>query len=327
MSSFCKDYDFELENIASRIAALNIKRVLIQLPEGLQRCIPEIVSRLRELINRNLEIIVSLNPSFGACLVDEGAAKEVGAELILHFGHLEYPLYRPRLATLFIPVEYKASELDRLLDLLKPLCSNASSRLCLATTAQHIELVKELVARLANSCNIEFRGVVLGCIPIDPRECDKVIVIAGGSFHCIAQALYTPNKEVLCLDPYTYRLWNPRKDVNRILRVRYWKIMRARNARRWLIIDGFYGQSRPNIIRNLVEMLQKKGYSYTIAKVLRLDEAVLRNLGAEQYDAIVVVSCPRIAIDDLTHFEVPVLTPGEAIMILGEELEVYRYPW
>ena len=299
MNSFCRDYDFELENIAHRISALNVKRILIQLPEGLQRCAPEIVSRLHELTGRDLEIVISLNPSFGACLVDEGAAKEVRAELILHFGHLEYPLYKPRITTLFVPAEYRASEINKLYDLIKPLCNSTSSRLCLATTAQHIGLVKNLVAQLANSCNTEFRGIVLGCIPIDPRECDKVIIVAGGSFHCMAQALYTPNKDVLCLDPYTYNLWNPRKDVDRILRVRYWKIVKAHNARRWLIIDGFYGQSRPDIVRNLIEKLRKKGYSYTVAKVLRLDDAVLRNLGAEQYDAIVVVSCPRIPIDDL----------------------------
>jgi len=327
MSSFCEDYDFELKRVANIVKALRAKRIIIQLPEGLQRCVEMIVSELQRYVESDIDIVVTLNPSFGACLIDEYTADSIGANLIVHFGHLEYPYYKPRKKTVFIPVEYRGVDRDKILNMLMNLCINQTGRVCLITTAQHIRLVNNIVPTLARRCNVEFKGIVLGCKPVDVRDCKRTVVIAGGRFHCVTQALYAISSDVLCLDPYTYNLWNPRKEAERILRVRYWKIHSARNAKKWLLIDGVYGQSRPEILRRIVELLRNKGYSYIVAKVLRLDESVLRNIGVENFDVIVILSCPRIAIDDLAHIEVPILTPGEALMLLEEKLEEYRYPW
>jgi len=327
MSSFCEDYDFELKRVASIITATKARRILIQLPEGLQRCVDMVVSELRKYVEDDTSILVSLNPSYGACLVDEYTADSVKADLIIHFGHLEYPYYKPRKRTVFIPVEYRGTNRDKILNMVMNLCTSQTNKVCLVTTAQHIKLVNDIVLNLARHCNVEFQGTVLGCKPVDTRGCEKTVVIAGGKFHCITQALYAINNDVLCLDPYTYSLWNPKKDVARILRVRYWKMYSAKDAKKWLLIDGMYGQSRPEVLHRIAELLRKQGRSYVVAKVLRLDEHVLQNIGIENFDAVVVLSCPRIAIDDLEHIEVPVLTPGEALMLLEGKLEEYRYPW
>ena len=327
MPSFCEDYDFELKRVANIVTALKARKILIQLPEGLQRCVEMIVSELRRYVENDTNILISLNPSYGACLVDEYTADSVGADLIIHFGHLEYPYYKPQKKTVFIPVEYRGVDQGKILSILMNLCTSHTERICLVTTAQHIKLVSNIILSLAKHCNIEFRGIVLGCKPVDIRDCEKTIVIAGGRFHCITQALYAIDSDVLCLDPYTYNLWNPRKDVERILRVRYWKVYSASNAKKWLLVDGTYGQSRPEVLHRIIKLLRSKGYSYIVAKVLRLDEQVLRNIGVENFDTVVILSCPRIAIDDLAHIEVPVLTPGEALMLLEGRLEEYRYPW
>ncbi|HID80466.1 MAG TPA: diphthamide biosynthesis enzyme Dph2 [Ignisphaera sp.] len=327
MSPFCEDYDFELEHVASVITATGAKRILIQLPEGLQKCSEVVVSELRKHAGSDVDIFVSLNPSYGACLVDEYTADSIGADLIVHFGHLEYPYYKPRKRTIFIPVEYRGADRDKILNVLMSVCADEAGKVCLVTTAQHIKLVNEVVHALAKHCSIEFRDTILGCKPANTWGCGKTVVIAGGKFHCITQALYAINDDVLCLDPYTYNLWNPKKDAERILRVRYWKMYNARDARKWLLIDGMYGQSRPEVLHRITELLRNQDRNYVVAKVLRLDEYVLRNIGIENFDAIVVLSCPRIAIDDLEHIEVPVLTPGEALMLLEGKLEEYRYPW
>jgi len=312
--SFCSDYDFEIERIVSEIRRVNARRILIQLPEGFQRCFPQIAEEISSRV-RDAILYLTLNPSYGACLVDENAAREVGAELIIHFGHIPYPTYRPSIPTLFIPVEYVRidySWLERAL--------SRYSNSTVYTTAQHLRTV----SRLCRDLNMVFGGVVLGCWMRKPLT-ERIVIVSGGLTQCLAAQLMNPRIETVCIDPYSHRI--EVIDSRRVLGARLWKVSKAFDARTLLVIDGMYGQSRPEIVRRIIGEAQRVGTKVWVAKVLRLDESVLRNLELESYDAIVVASCPRIAVDDLAHLETPVLTPGEALAALAKDLERYVYPW
>lgn len=326
--SFCLDYDFEIERIAQEIRSARPRKILIQLPNGLQRCFDYITQRLREYISReDTEIVLSLNPSHGPCLVDEYVANEVRADLIVHFGHTEYPLHKPGVKTLFVPVEYKSVDIDKIRSLLDSLCTSETT-ICLVSTSQHIKLCKEIEMKNAR-CRIVYRGVVFGCIPANSDNCSTLVVVAGGRFSCVSQSLALWSKhqglQIYCLDPYTYNLWDPKSEYLRLLKIRLWKVNKALSGRKWLIITGFYGQSRTEIVYSLAKKLEESGFEVSISKVFRLSQDVIENLGSS-FDAIVIASCPYLAFD-LYDLDIPVLTVGEALMILSNSMDRYIYPW
>jgi len=72
--------------------------------------------------------------------------------------------------------------------------------------------------------------------------------------------------------------------------------------------------------------LKEKGYNIYVFLNRVLTKDVLRNL-SPSLDVFLVTSCPRLPIDDLYDFEKPVLTPGEAKMIILNNFDKYIFPW
>ncbi|MCD6340378.1 MAG: diphthamide synthesis protein, partial [Desulfurococcales archaeon] len=135
------------------------------------------------------------------------------------------------------------------------------------------------------------------------------------------------SKPVFKLDPYEQKAELINDKVYRFLKIRYSKIMNAFDAKNWLIVAGACGQYRPNIVRKLEKLLKKNNASYYISRVAILNEHTLRNIDTEAIDAIIVTSCPRLPIEDLSRYHKPVLTPGEALMILSNRIHDYIFPW
>ncbi len=322
VESFCLDYDFQIDSVSRWVKEKGFKKVVLQLPPALQRCAAYIVSSLAEQI-KDVEFIVSANPSYGACLVDEATALAVGAEAIIHFGHVEYPLYKPSIPTLFVPLEWVKANLAWLTATLREVCEGL--RCCVVTTAQHLVTISKICRELG----IEFKGIVLGCLaPDDLRNCEKVVVVAGGDFHCVSLALRRSSCEgMVCIDPYAKRVFDPCNEFRKILKIRMWKIYECLNAKKWLIVNGLYGQNRSELMNRLKKLVESSGGSAYIASALSISENVIRNLDSEDIDCIVITACPRIAIDDMCSYEKPVLTPGEALMVLTKNLDRYVYPW
>ncbi len=320
---FCTEYDFRIGDVISWIKKNGFRRVLLQLPEGFMRCFDLISERITEVLD--VEIVVSANPSFGPCLVDEISARLLNADAIVHFGHLEYPRYRPTIPTLFVPTEWKYMERNWLEEELSRI-AGSGKKVVVVTVAQHVSAVREVCKRLG----LEFRGVMLGCyIPIDKSFEGTLAVVAGGDFHCVSAYLYsaTANMDVVCIDPYSMTSKSGADVGEKVLRTRVWKVVECLNAKKWLIVDGLLGQNRELIVAEIVRLVkERKGVAHRV-NALRIDENYLRNLGAENFDCIVITACPRIAVDDLKKFERPVLTPGEAIMVLRGSIERYVYPW
>lgn len=332
LMDFCENFNFEVEKIVETVKLKKLKRLYIQLPEGFQRCAKHIVDRIGKLMSEEVEIFISANPSYGSCLVDELGAKDVHADMVVHFGHAPYPHYKYSVDVLFVPVEYEGVDRIKLLEIIERMCTDERERICLATTPQHINITKSICSEI-RKCNCIYRGVVTGCYLAESRDCNKLIIVGGGRFHCIAQALYefrgNPNNlaKILCLDPYSYSIWSPVKDVEKLLRVRLWKMHQAINTGKWLIVDGFYGQHRGEIIAHLTKMLKAHNKDFSIVKALKLDREFLVNLEADRsFDVIVIASCPYLAFDFI-DFEKPVLTVGEALMVLSGDVGRYAYPW
>ena len=81
------DYDLELDTVVNEIKKNNAKRVLIQLPDGLKPKADEIQKKLKK--DTKTEVLIWAGSCFGACDVPT-SAKNLGADLIIQFGHSKW---------------------------------------------------------------------------------------------------------------------------------------------------------------------------------------------------------------------------------------------
>ncbi len=320
-------YDFELEELSQELKSRNVKTILIQLPDGFKHYAKYILHKLKTL-NPELKIYFSGNPSYGPCLIDEELARELGVDLIVHFGHLEYPYYKPQYPTLFIPVKCNLiPKYDVVRRLCRDLKSRRLSRVGVVATAQHIHILDHLCSTMERE-NIEalYSDVpILGCYyePALRMDVDAYVVVAGGKFHALGLRL-AKDATVYRLDPYENVYEDIEYQFRKVIRIRMWKIAKARDAKYWVVVAGICGQYRPNIIDNLLKYLRTHSYDHLLIKCARIDLDMIRNFGSD--NTYIITSCPRVAIDDMGEEEELVLTPGEALMIFTS-CERYIFPW
>lgn len=326
-------YDFEIERIVNEIREGGYKRVLIQLPDGLKIYSKHIFDEIKRRVD-NVEIAFSGDSAWGSCVLADLEAERYGYELLVHIGHVEYPYYKPRHRTLFIPAHSKldVSEdlVDRAIELLE---KYNAKRVGVFTTVQHEKILPKIVSILSRKYEIiaTRTSVVLGCEYSSPlaikNRVDAYVIVSGGIFHGIGLGLAAFGKPVIKIDPYESRVVDLSGEVERVYRVRVYKMYQAAEARNWVLIDGVRGQNRSWYRKYLEELIRRKGGEYLvyISEVINID--LLRNIDSGWVDSFVVLACPRLPIDDLWEYPKPVLTPAEARMVLSGRIGYYTFPW
>ncbi len=78
-------WDFDEKAVIDAVKEHNAKRVLLQFPDGLKMHAHEILKRVRENTDAE-EVFVWQGSNFGACDLPV-EARNVGVDLIIHFGH------------------------------------------------------------------------------------------------------------------------------------------------------------------------------------------------------------------------------------------------
>uniref|UniRef100_UPI00386878B2 diphthamide synthesis protein n=1 Tax=Methanobrevibacter sp. TaxID=66852 RepID=UPI00386878B2 len=112
--------------------------------------------------------------------------------------------------------------------------------------------------------------------------------------------------------------------ADRILRIRFARITKARNAKKWgILVSSKEGQYRMSLAKEIKKTLEESGMEAFIILVDNVTPDAL--LAYLELDAFVVSACPRIAIDDSQMYEKPLLTPQELEIVLNKrEWENYR---
>lgn len=297
-----------LPDLNERLKTQGCQTVALQAPEGLKRLLPRLAQDLRHL---GYEVIISGDPCYGACDLDLCARDQ--ADILVHIGHTpvddtERVIYEPW------PVD---GDLSVISDVIPRL---SGKRVGLVTTVQHIHLLPQ-VAELVRNAGIEpviaepssrtpCPGQVLGCSFDAARKtgADQIIFLGTGLFHPIGIKLATGARVFAC-DPITGRIEEP--DADRLLRVRFGLIQKARDAKSYgIIVSSKTGQCRSELADHLCS-LSDKAYRIMLGEV---SPDQLLNLGFPCY---VNTACPRLAYDDQVRFSVPVLTPGEFEILCG----------
>jgi 2-(3-amino-3-carboxypropyl)histidine synthase len=84
-------WEFDLEDAKKAIKTHNAKKVLIQLPDGVKPYGKEIVDALKD---EGAELFIWTDSNYGSCDLPV-EAKNVGIDLILHFGHEAWNYGKP----------------------------------------------------------------------------------------------------------------------------------------------------------------------------------------------------------------------------------------
>ncbi len=317
----------DLDRVISKINSKDAKNVGLQFPEGLKMQAIKIARKIES--ETDATVIISGDPCFGACDVSDYKMKG-SVDLIVHYGHTPLPL-KYEVPTIFVEAFAKIDlkkDLEKCLDALKDY-----SKVALVTTTQHLHLLNEIRDYLEDngkevvlgSSKSTRKGQVLGCnfSSIKDLDAEIFLFIGSGNFHPLGINLFS-NTPVLALDPYNNELRRMDEYTDRILRIRFARITKARSAEKWgIIVSSKEGQYRMKLAKETKKLLEENGMEAYIILVDNVNPDVL--LPYLELDAFVVSACPRIAIDDSQMYKKPLLTPQELEIVLNKrEWENYQ---
>lgn len=318
-----KLFDLEEERIKQEIAKLNAKRVLIQLPQGLKN---EGV-RIAKVVEKTGALpIVSADPCYGACDLAIDEAEKLGADLIIHYGHAKLLKYE-KVPTIYVEARATTSVNDVIEE---AICLIENwGKIGLVTTVQHLQTldeVKEILIRagktvmIGDAGRLNYPGQVIGCDYSNAKsiasDVEAFLFIGGGRFHALGLALST-SKPTIVADPYEKRAYTANEEAEKILKKRWASIREAEMAKTFAVFVGLKpGQKHFEEALRIKEKLEKTGKAAYIFALRELTPEVIMEFPA--VDAYVNTACPRIALDDASRFQKPVLTSNELSVVVGE---------
>jgi len=290
-----------------KLKNLKAKRVFVQFPEGLKLRIQDIV---RDLEREGFEIVTCLEPCFGACDIRDTEAKSLGCDAILHIGH-EKLVSKTKLPIVYWeyfiesdPCPILEKEFEKLKDYRK---------IGLITSIQFVHsipIVKEYLEKKGKIVFVgkalQYPGQVLGC-RLEAAEkienkVDCFLCISAGKFYGLGIVMIT-EKPVLCLDLERKEIYSLQELKNKIQKIIAWNRAQLKDARRvGVLISWKKGQMRNPF--ELKEKLEKQGKEVF---VLAFDEIAPEKIEGLKLDALISLACPRIGIDDLEKYKIPII--------------------
>lgn len=320
-------YNMDVERVIKKINSRNARTVGLQFPEGLKMQAVKLAKKIEE--ETNATVIISGDPCFGACDVSDSKMKGI-VDLVIHYGHTALPLKYE------VPVYFvEAFSNVRIKPILDECLEKIEdySKIALVTTTQHLHVLNEIKDYLEDngkevvlgSSKSTRKGQVLGCnfSSIKNLDAEIYLFIGSGSFHPLGIYLFTKSP-VLALDPYNGEIREMDDFADRILRIRFARITKAKEAKKWgIIVSSKEGQYRMNLAKAIKKELEDLKMEAYIIMVDNVNPDIL--LPYMDLEAFVVTACPRIAIDDSQMYKKPLITPQELEIVLNKrEWEKYQ---
>ena len=330
MSEITFDWKPGIEEVCQKLKGK--KRIGLQLPEGLKTKTHEIVTLISELTEA--KVVLWGEPTYGACDLADRPLEEIGADALIHMGHLPMPYHSEFYAipTYFVPVRHTGTlNLDK--KAIVELKNILPNKIGIVTTAQHLHMVDSAGKILekegfdtsvtTGGPRLAAAGQLLGCNSSAARKLkvDGFLYIGTGLFHPLTVALST-GKPVACLEPHNSIV--SIADPKPFLKQRYAAMGTAKNAKRWAILfSNQIGQKRIDLADKIEQLLIDEGKETIMIGSIHQSHEQLLGLGV---DAAVITACPRLAIEDGPTWPIPLLTVPETQIIMGKR-EAEPYPF
>ncbi len=324
------EFDLDLDFVCKTIQDNNYRNVLLQFPDGLRQRAVKIARSVEERTEVN--VMIWGDSCYGACDLPI-VPDEMRIDMMVQFGHAEMPNIKTTTPFMFIEAR---SKID-VLPVLKRSIGSLKKKVGVITTVQHVHKMKEVIEYLVTAGfkvhigdaqgRITHNGTVLGCNITSATsissKVDCYLYVGSGNFHPIGVALAT-QKPVIIADPIQNEVRQVADIKDRLLRQRFGAITKSKDASIFgILVSSKRGQMRMKMAMELKNLARKQNKT---AFVLLLDEIIPHKLLGLDAHAYVSCACPRIAIDDILLFDVPVLTPFEFQVVLGmRKWEDYKF--
>ena len=298
----------EMEEVIKKLKEIKARRIFLQFPEGLRLRIQKIIKNLEK---EGFEIVLCCEPCFGACDIRDSEAILLGCDAILHIGHEDFGV-KSSLPVVFWEYHLKANPkpiLEKEFEKLKDY-----EKIGLVTSIQFVDLIPEVKEFLEKKGKkvfvhkaLKYPGQVLGCNLEAAKTIEKnvncFLCISAGKFYGAGIVLIT-EKPVLNLDlekKEIYSLEEFRKKVKKIIA---WNKTQLKDAKRiGILVSWKKGQLKKNYFK-LKEKLEKEGKEVFI---LAFDEITPEKIEGLKLDFLINFACPRIGIDDLGKYKIPLI--------------------
>jgi len=314
--------NFEKELLIEQLKEKAPKRVLVQLPEGIKTQAPELAKDIEGI---GIEVIFSGETAWGGCCIALQEAKDVGADLIVHFGHA--PFINVNFPVIYIEVRdeldltpFLEKSLEKLKDYEKiGLSYGVQHRHEIPMVTKFYEANGKKVVLSQKQGYAAYEGHVVGCEyrglkAIEP-EVDAFVVL-GNNFHSMGAALAV-NKPVFLIDVYNADVIEMKGVKEKIMRERAISIDKLKDAKVVGIIQELKPGQKFGPAKLLKEKLEAAGKQAMIITMNEMTPDKIHNF--YNTDAFIELACPRIAVDDFAKYDKPILTYKEALVALGEK--------
>ena len=283
----------------------NVKRVLVQVPEGLKTS----VQKLADFLEKNgVEPLISVEPCFGACDLRGREAKALGCDALLHIGHADMEIKAE------VPVFYYAYYIDYdFVPLLKMISRQIKFRkICLVSTVQFlkgIESAKKFLEK--NGFTVYVGGSVLGCDASNARRFEKMVdcylFIGSGRFHPLGLQEKT-QKPVLFLDIERRVLEDLSEEMDMMKIRKKMRLEKAKDAKKFgILVSTKPGQNR---VKRAVDLKIKLARMGKNVYILAGDYFTAEKLLGLKIDVLVNTACPRIR-EDYEQFNKIIIDPED----------------
>jgi 2-(3-amino-3-carboxypropyl)histidine synthase len=130
-------------------------------------------------------------------------------------------------------------------------------------------------------------------------------------------AVLSIDKPVLLLDVYNNEIKDMKGVKDKILKQRIISVEKFKEAKKVGIIVGIKQGQKFGSQKILVDKFEKLGKKVIIITMSELTPDKLMNF--YDIDGFVELACPRIAVDDFSKYNKPIITFKEALIALGEK--------
>ncbi|MEK6848074.1 MAG: diphthamide biosynthesis enzyme Dph2 [Nanoarchaeota archaeon] len=315
-------FDFDIEKAMSEIKKRKAKKVLLQFPEGIKQFASEIAEKLSK--KTQAEIILSGESNWGGCDLALEEAKTLKADLLIHFGHLPF-IKKVNFPVIYIPIKDNFDISQLLKNSLAEL--SPYKNLALVSSVQHLHLIQKVKefyeknskqALIPKAIGFAFSpGHIVGCeysgLKLIKKDIQAVVAI-GNRFHGLGAALAIPNKPVFLLDTYNNKIEEMSALRNKLIKQRAIALSRFEKAKDIGIIIGLKPGQKFGTPNSLKAELEKLGKNVSLITMREFTPEKLMNF--YNIEAFVELACPRIATDDYSKYEKPILTFRETLVAL-----------
>ncbi len=320
------NYSFEIPKTIHGIRSSGCHKIALQFPEGLlifATTISDIITRFCP----NVETLIMGDVTYGACCIDDYTARALGCDFLVHYAHsCLIPVDVTKIKTLYVFVDISIDTSHLLATLERNF--NPGKTIAMVGTIQFnatLHGIRPALERAGFGVIIPqiaplSKGEILGCT--SPRlpssdHVDLILYLGDGRFHLESAMIHNPSIPAYRYDPYSRKLTIEKYDHDEMQNLRRDAIRTARGAKKWGLILGSLGrQGNPHSMKMIENHLQEKQIPFINILLSEIFPGKLALM--DDVECWVQIACPRLSIDWGYAFPKPLLTPYEALVVLGQ---------